>query len=159
MEPRLNFERIDREGYRAMINLERHVKNCGLENSLLNLIKVRASQMNRSAFCIDVHTKNARDASESEQRLYVLNAWRETPFFTNRERAALAWTEAVTLINENDVPDELYHFVRQQFSEQELVGLTLAIIMINGWNRLAISFRTVPGSYKARRVETILEHA
>jgi AhpD family alkylhydroperoxidase len=150
---------IDREGYRALLNLERHVKNCGLENSLLNLIKVRTSQMNRSACCIDVHTKNARDAGESEQRLYALNAWRETPFFTNRERAALAWTEALTLMHENDVPDELYQSIRQQFSEKELVGLTLAIIMINGWNRLAISFRTVPGSYKARRVETILEHA
>lgn len=142
-----------------MINLERRVRNCGLEGGLLKLVKVRASQMNRSAFCIDMHTKEARDAGESEQRLYALNAWRETPFFTMRERAALAWTEALTLMHENDVPDELYQSIRRQFSEKELVGLTLAIITINGWNRLAISFRELPGSYKSRRVETILEHA
>ena len=159
MESRLNFRTVDREGYRAMINLERCVRNCGLEGRLLKLVKVRASQMNRSAFCIDMHTKEARDAGESEQRLYALNAWRETPFFTRRERAALAWAEALTRMHENDVPDELYQFVIQQFSEKELVGLTLAIITINGWNRLAISFRTVPGSYKTRRIEAILEHA
>lgn len=159
MEPRLNFSTVDPEGYRAIINLDRSVGNSGLESPLLRLVKVRASQINRCAFCIDMHTKDARDAGESEQRLYALSAWRETPFFTKRERAALAWTEALTLIHENEVPDELYQSIRQQFSEKELVGLTLAVITINGWNRLAISFRMVPGSYKARRIKTILEHA
>lgn len=159
MEPRLNFRIVDREGYRAMVNLDRCVRNCGLESELLKLVKVRASQMNRSAFCIDMHTKAARDAGESEQRLYALNAWRETPYFTKRERTALAWTEALTQMHENDVSDELYQSIRQQFSEKELVGLTLAIITINGWNRLAISFRQLSVSYQSRRVETILEHA
>ena len=159
MEPRLNFSTVDPEGYRAMVNLDHCVGNCGLESSLLELVKVRASQINRCAFCIDMHTKDARDSGESEQRLYALNAWHKTPFFTERERAALAWTEALTLIHENEMPDELYQSIRQQFSEKDLVGLTLAITTINGWNRLAISFRMVPGSYKARRVETILEHA
>ena len=153
MESRLNFRTVDREGYRAMINLERCVSNCRVEGQLLKLVKVRASQMNRSAFCIDMHTREARDDGESEQRLYALDAWRETSFFTRRERAALAWTEALTLMHENDVPDELYQFVRQQFSEKELVGLTLAIITINGWNRLAISFRTGSGSSKSQRIE------
>jgi AhpD family alkylhydroperoxidase len=130
-----------------MQGLERFVRTCGLEHSLLELMKTRASQINGCAYCIDKHTKDARAAGETEQRLYALSAWRETPFFTERERAALEWTEALTLISESDVSDELYDYVRTQFDEQEIVNLTLAVITINGWNRLAIPFRSVPGSY------------
>jgi len=135
-----------------MVALERFVRTCGLEHSLLELVKTRASQINGCAYCIDMHTKDARAAGETEQRLYALSAWRETTFYTDRERAALDWTEALTLISENDVSDSLYSSVREQFSDEELVNLTLAIVMINGWNRLAISFRSVPGSYEPRSV-------
>jgi len=131
-----------------MQGLERFVRTCGLEHSLLELVKTRASQINGCAYCIDMHTKDARAAGETEQRLYALSAWRETPFFSDRERAALEWTEALTLISENDVSDELYEYVRSQFAEQEIVNLTMAVITINGWNRLAIPFRSVPGSYQ-----------
>jgi AhpD family alkylhydroperoxidase len=115
---------------------------------LLKLVKLRASQINGCAFCIDMHTKEARADGESEQRLYALSAWRETPFFTDRERAALAWAEAVTLINETHAPDGLYNEVRQRFTEEEIVNLTMAVITGNGWNRIAIAFRTVPGTYQ-----------
>ena len=135
-----------------MVALERFVRTCGLEHSLLELVKTRASQINGCAYCIDMHTKDARAAGETEQRLYALSAWRETTFYTDRERAALDWTEALTLISENDVSDSLYSSVREQFSDEELVNLTLAIVTINGWNRLAISFRSVPGSYEPRSV-------
>ena len=121
-----------------------------IEPSLRELVKLRASQLNGCAFCIDMHTKDARAHGETEQRLYGLTAWHETPFYTDRERAALAWTESVTLIADNDVPDELYEHAREHFSEQEIVDLTLAVIAINAWNRLAIAFRTVPGSYERR---------
>ena len=131
-----------------MVALERFVRTCGLEHSLLELVKTRASQINGCAYCIDMHTKDARAAGETEQRLYALSAWRETTFYTDRERAALDWTEALTLISENDVSDSLYSSVREQFSDEELVNLTLAIVTINGWNRLAISFRAVPGAYQ-----------
>jgi AhpD family alkylhydroperoxidase len=131
-----------------MQGLERFVRTCGLEHSLLELVKTRASQINGCAYCIDMHTKDARAAGETEQRLYALSAWRETPFFSDRERAALEWTEALTLISENVVSDELYEYVRSQFAEQEIVNLTMAVITINGWNRLAIPFRSVPGSYQ-----------
>ncbi len=131
-----------------MYGLERHVRQSGLERPLLELVKLRASQINGCAYCIDMHTKDARAEGETEQRLYALAAWRETPFYTERERAALEWTEALTLISQNHVPDELFERVRQRFSEEELVNLTLAVVAINGWNRMAISFRTVPGSYQ-----------
>jgi AhpD family alkylhydroperoxidase len=137
----------------AMSQLERQVRESGLEAPLLDLVKTRASQINGCAFCLDMHTKDARARGETEQRLYALSAWRETPFYTDRERAALAWTEAVTLVAETHVPDEVYEQARAQFSEQELANLTLAIVAINGWNRLAISFRTVPGTYQPRKTE------
>jgi AhpD family alkylhydroperoxidase len=133
-----------------MSALHAHVHRCGLEPALLELIKLRASQINGCAHCIDMHTKELRAAGESEQRLYLLNAWEESPFYSARERAALAWTEAVTLITDGHVPDEVYAQARAQFSEQELADLTLAVIAINGANRLNIAFRTVPGSYRAR---------
>ena len=133
-----------------MSGLQSYVNECGPEASLLELVKTRASQINRCAYCIDMHTKDARAYGESEQRLYGLPAWREAPYYTERERAALAWTEALTLIADHEVSDELYEQVRQHFSEAELVNLTLAIIAINGWNRLAISFRAEVGAYQPR---------
>jgi AhpD family alkylhydroperoxidase len=148
MEARLDYTKAAPDGLKAMLGLEQYVRHSGLEPALLELVKMRASQINGCAFCLDMHSKDARAAGETEQRLYALNAWRETPFYSERERAALEWTEAVTLVSETHVPDETYNSVREHFSEKELVDLTLAIIAINGWNRLAISFRTVPGLYQ-----------
>jgi AhpD family alkylhydroperoxidase len=151
MEPRLNFYKAAPEATNAMRGLEHYInQSSGLELSLRDLVKVRASQINGCASCIDMHTKDARAAGETEQRLYALNAWRETPFFTERERATLEWTEAITLITDGHVPDEVFFRVRQYFSEEELVNLTLAIVAINGWNRLAIAFRSVPGAYEPK---------
>lgn len=120
----------------------------GLEPALVELVKMRASQINGCAYCLDMHSKDARAAGETEQRLYALTAWRETPFFTDRERAALEWTEAVTLVSQNHVPDDVFEYVRRHFTEGELINLTLAVIGINSWNRVAISFRAVPGTYQ-----------
>jgi AhpD family alkylhydroperoxidase len=155
MEPRLKPQSVAPGAYQAMYALESFVRKSNLEHPLLELIKMRASQINGCAYCLDMHSKDARAAGETEQRLYTLNAWRETPFFTDRERAALAWTESVTLVSETHVPDELYEETRKHFSEEELVNLTMAVVAINGWNRLAISFRAVPGEYQpaARKTE------
>jgi AhpD family alkylhydroperoxidase len=150
MKARLNYNEVAPGALRAMLEVEKYAKNSGLESSLYELVKTRASQINGCAYCIDMHTKDARKAGETEQRLYGLSAWRETPFYTDRERAALAWTEALTVISNNDVPDELYANLSEHFSEKERVDLTMAIIAINGWNRLAIPFRTVPGSYEPK---------
>lgn len=147
MKTRLDFRALS-EVYGAMRGLEETVRACGLEISLLELVRMRVSQINGCAYCLDMHSKDARAAGESEQRLYALSAWQETPFYTERERAALAWAEALTRIAESGVPDELYERVRGQFSEKEIAMLTLAIVAINGWNRFAISFRSVPGSYQ-----------
>jgi AhpD family alkylhydroperoxidase len=148
MLPRLNFSKVAPEGINAMRALEHYInQSSGLEPSLRELIKTRASQINGCAYCVDMHTKDARAAGETEQRLYALNAWRETPFYTDRERAALEWTETITLISAERAPDDVFLRVRQEFSEAELVNLTLAIVSINGWNRLAIGFRSVPGTY------------
>lgn len=149
MKPRLNPSHVAPDTYRALAGLEMYLRNSsGLEPSLLELIKMRASQVNGCAFCIDMHSKDARAQGETEQRLYELNAWRETPFYTEREQAALAWTEAVTTVTDGHVSDEVYEYVRKQFSEIEIVNLTLAVITINGWNRLSIAFRAVPGTYQ-----------
>ena len=126
-----------------------------LEHSLLRLVEIRASQINGCAYCLDMHTKDARAAGETEQRIYTLDAWRETPFFTDRERAALEWTEAVTLVAETRVPDDVYQQVRQQFSEEELVELTFAVIVINSWNRLNVSFRPLVGDYQPKAVVAV----
>jgi AhpD family alkylhydroperoxidase len=147
MDQRINYSEVAPEGVRTLRGLEAYVRSAGLEPGLLELVKTRASQLNQCAYCIDMHTKDARAGGEAEQRLYALSAWRETPFFTDRERAALAWTEAVTHISHGSVPDALYQEARRHFSEKELVDLTLALIAINGWNRLSISFCTVPGTY------------
>jgi AhpD family alkylhydroperoxidase len=148
MKQRLNYSQIAPDAFKGMLELEKYVSSSGLEKILYELVKTRASQINRCAYCLDMHTKDAREAGETEQRLYALSAWRETPFYSERERAALEWTEALTLISENDVPDSLYDLVRKHFNERDLVTLSIAIVAINGWNRLAIAFRTVPGSYK-----------
>ncbi|HEY7426086.1 MAG TPA: carboxymuconolactone decarboxylase family protein [Gemmataceae bacterium] len=147
MQQRLDYQKMAPEAARAMYALGKYLAGCGLEANLLELIKVRASQINGCAFCLDMHTKDARAAGEIEQRLYALSAWRETPFYSERERAALAWTEAVTLISEG-VSDTLFQEVRQHLSEKELVDLTWAVVAINGWNRVAISCGVVPGSYQ-----------
>jgi AhpD family alkylhydroperoxidase len=151
MQARIAYDKAAPDGVKAMWTLENYVRHCGLEPPLLELVKFRASQINGCAYCIDMHTKDARAHGETEQRLYALSAWRETPFFTDRERAALAWTEAVTEVAHGHVPDEVYELARQHFSEKELVDLTLAVVAINGWNRLAISFRKVPGTYQPTR--------
>jgi AhpD family alkylhydroperoxidase len=133
-----------------MYRLQKYVDESGLEHSLLELVKTRVSQINGCAFCIDMHTKDARAAGETEQRLYGLSAWRESPFYTERERAALAWAEAVTNISQTHASDEEYEAARAQFDDGELVKLTMAIITINGWNRLAIAFRPEVGAYQPR---------
>jgi len=151
MQPRLRYREASPEGFSAMRQLNDYVENSGIEHTLLELVKTRASQINGCAYCLDMHTKDARAAGETEQRLYTLSAWRETPFFTLRERAALAWTEAVTQISGYSIDDELYGELREHFSEKEAVDLTLAVIAINGWNRLAIPFRSEVGSYRPHR--------
>ena len=148
LEPRLNYTKHALPILKEMLALERASAASGLDTALLELVKMRASQMNGCAYCLDMHSKDARAAGETEQRLYALNAWRETPFFSARERAALAWTEAVTDIAKTHVPDDVYEEARMQFNEDELVALNWAVIAINAWNRVAISFRAVPGSYQ-----------
>ncbi len=150
MSPRLDYHQTSPQGVAALLQLERYVSGCGLEHSLLELVKTRASQINGCAYCLDMHTKDARAAGETEQRLYTLPAWRETPFFNERERAALAWTEAVTRISERNEDDALYADLKKHFSEKEIVDLTLAVVAINGWNRLAIPFRSPAGSYQPK---------
>jgi AhpD family alkylhydroperoxidase len=147
MEERLNYAKLTPEATKAMYSLGAYLARCGLEKGLLELVKIRVSQINGCAFCLDMHTKDARAEGETEQRIYALNAWRETPFFTDRERAALAWAEAVTRIGDG-VPDPVYEEAIRHFTEKELADLTWAVVAINGWNRIAISFRVVPGSYQ-----------
>jgi AhpD family alkylhydroperoxidase len=137
---------------RAMLNLQKEVEASGIDRTLLELVKIRASQINGCAYCLDMHTKDARAMGETEQRIYALNAWHEAPFYTDRERAALEWTETVTRVAETHVPDEAYERARQQFAESELVALTFAVVAINGWNRLAIAFRVPAGSYQPHAV-------
>ena len=134
-----------------MFGLEEYLQTCGLPANLLHLIKLRVSQINVCAYCIDMHSKDLRAAGESEQRLYLLNAWRDAPFYSDRERAALAWAEAVTLVTEGHVPNEVYEQTRSQFTDEELVNLTLAVVTINGWNRFSIAFRSVAGTYQPQR--------
>jgi len=151
MQARLDFRKASPPADKAMSALHAFVRGCGLDHTLLELVKLRASQLNGCAHCIDMHSKELRADGESEQRLYLLSAWRESPFYSERERAALAWTEAVTRIAENGADDETYAEARRHFDEKELVDLTLAIVAINGANRLNIAFRTVPGSHQVRR--------
>jgi AhpD family alkylhydroperoxidase len=149
MEARIDLMHADPGIIHAMLGLERQVQKGGLDGKLLDLVRMRASQINGCAYCLDMHSKDARAAGETEQRLYGLDAWRETPYYSARERAALEWTEALTLVADGHVPDEVYERVRAQFSEHELLHLTLAIVAINGWNRLNVAARTMPGGYVA----------
>jgi AhpD family alkylhydroperoxidase len=148
MEARLEYRKFSQEPYQAMLALEKYLANCGLDHKFVHLLKLRASQINGCAFCIDMHSLDARAAGETEQRLYALSAWRETPFFTDRERAGLAWIEAVTLVAQTHVPDELYEEALAHFSEKEIVDLTYLAMTINAWNRLAVATRAMPGRYR-----------
>jgi AhpD family alkylhydroperoxidase len=155
MTARIDLMHVNPGVIQAMLGLERHVRQAGLEHTLLDLVRMRASQINGCAYCLDMHSKDARANGETEQRLYGLDAWRETPYYSPRERAALEWTEALTLVAETRVPDDVYARVRDQFSEDELVHLSLAIVSINGWNRLNVAARTVPGTYVAGSLATL----
>ena len=148
MESRIAYRRVAPDGFQALLQLEKYLRECGLEESLLRLVKLRASQINGCAYCIDMHWKDLRAMGQQEQRLYGLDAWRESPYYTERERAALAWTEAVTNIQDGHAPDDVYAELEAHFSEKELADLTLAIAAINAMNRLSISARNVPGAYQ-----------
>ena len=148
MTSRLDYKTVSPAAFKAMLGMETCVRGSGLEHSLLDLVKMRVSQINGCAYCLDMHSKDARAAGETEQRLHLLAAWREAPLYSPRERAALAWAEAVTLVATNDLPDALYAQVHAEFNEKAIVDLTLAIITINGWNRLAVGFRAEVGSYQ-----------
>ena len=152
MTARIDLRHVNPGIIHAMLGLERQIHQAGLDSGLLDLVRMRASQINGCAYCLDMHSKDARANGETEQRLYGLEAWRETPYYSDRERAALEWTEALTLVAETHAPDAVYERVRAQFSENELAHLTLAIVSINGWNRLNIAARTVPGGYVAGSV-------
>jgi len=148
MKQRINARRVSPRALQAMMGLQTYVNESGLEHSLLELVKMRASQINGCAYCLDMHSKDARAAGETEQRLYMLSAWREAPLYDARERAALEWTEALTFLREEQVPDDVFATVREQFSEEELVNLSLAVVAITGWNQLNIAFRTEAGNYQ-----------
>lgn len=145
---RIDFKKVSPAAYRAQLGLEEFVHKSGLEPNLLELVKIRASQLNRCAYCLDMHTKDARTAGETEQRIYLLSAWGESPFYSERERAALEWTETLTLLAEHGAPDDVFERVRKHFSEEEMVNLTMAIVAINGWNRLEVGFRGDVGDYQ-----------
>jgi AhpD family alkylhydroperoxidase len=150
MTPRLDYRKFATPALSAMHALEHYLSTCGLDHKLIHLLKMRASQINGCAFCLDMHSIDARAVGETEQRLYTLDAWRETPFFTDRERAALAWIESVTLVADTHVPDEVYAEVRQHFSEAEVIDLTYVAAVINAWNRIAVATRALPGRYHGR---------
>jgi AhpD family alkylhydroperoxidase len=153
MQPRIDYTKLSPEGYKAMLGLELYLNHSGLEKKLLHMIKLRVSQINGCAFCLDMHWKDLQASGESEQRMYSLDAWRETDYYSDRERAALAWAEAVTKVTEGHVPDEVFEATRQHFSEQEMADLTFAVVAINGWNRLSIAFRVVPGTYQVPKLK------
>ena len=155
MKARIDLMHINPGIMQAMFGLERQVRRAGFDRRLLDLVRMRASQLNGCAYCLDMHSKDARANGETEQRLYGLSAWRETPYYSARERAALEWTEALTLVAETHVPDAVYDRVREQFSEDELAHLSLAVVSINGWNRLNVAARTVPGDYVAGSLEQV----
>lgn len=144
MSSRIDYYKLAPEAISAMMGLENYVNKCGLEKPLLDLVKLRASQINGCAYCVDLHCAEARKAGESERRLYAVAVWRESPLFSDRERAAFAWAEAVTVLSESRVPDDIYQDILKYFNEKETIDLTMAIITINSWNRLAVSFRLQP---------------
>jgi AhpD family alkylhydroperoxidase len=154
MKPRLNIGTAAAGAYQAMLGLEKYIHESSIEPKLAHLLKMRASQINGCAYCLDMHSKDARALGETEQRLYGLDAWREAPYYSDRERAALEWIEALTLVTEGHVPDEVYARVREKFSERELVDLSMIAVAINGWNRLAIAFRSEAGTYQPKPPRT-----
>lgn len=149
MEERIHYTKVAPGAYHALLGLEKYLHECGLETPLIHLIKLRASQINGCAYCLDMHWKDLRAIGENEQRLYSLDAWEESPYYTDRERAALLWTDTVTRVAETHVPDAVYEKVKAHFNEKELADLTVAVATINAWNRLAIAGRTTPGTYQA----------
>jgi len=159
MEARFNYAKTAPGVYEAMEGLEKYLEQCGLEKSLMYLVQLRASQINGCAYCLDMHWKDLRARGENEQRLYSLDAWRESPYYTDRERAALAWTEAVTLVAQGHVPDAVYQEARPHFNAKELSDLTLAAAAINAWNRLSIAARIVPGGYQPAQAQELVTHA
>jgi AhpD family alkylhydroperoxidase len=159
MEARLDYTKSSPEALKLMLQLEALVRRSGIDPKLLELMKIRASQLNGCAYCIDMHTKDARSKGETEQRIYALDAWRETPFFTENERAALAWTESLTNIQVGHAPEGVFQELRSHFSEEEIVNLTLAVTIINTWNRIAIGFRMVPGNYQPKASHSTLADA
>ncbi len=151
MQTRIDYSQVYPDAIKALTEFDKYVRKTEIDQRLIDLINIRASQINHCAYCLDMHVKDARASGEPEQRLHSIAAWRETPFFSDRERAALAWTEAVTLLTDGFVPDDVYEQARQQFSETELIGLTMAIVEINGWNRMNVSLRMMPGWYQSQR--------
>jgi AhpD family alkylhydroperoxidase len=155
MEPRFSYASAAPDGFKALLGLEVYLRKCGLEESLLHLIKLRASQINGCAFCLDMHWKDLRAIVEEEKRLYALDAWREFPYYSDRERAALAWTEAMTLVTNGHVPDAVYEEVRPHFNDKELSDLSIAVAAINAWNRMGIATRAVPGLYQPAKAHAV----
>jgi AhpD family alkylhydroperoxidase len=155
VEARIDYLKVDRGAFDALLRAEKYLHGSGIESKLLDLIRLRASQINGCAYCIDMHWKDLRAAGETEQRLYGLDAWEESPYYTDRERAVLAWTEAVTKIREGHVPDAVYEQVRKFFDEKEVADLTLCVASINSWNRMNIAARTVPGTYQPARSRAV----
>ena len=153
MDVRFNYLKVAPNGYKGLVGIETYLHGCGVEESLLHLIKLRASQINGCAFCLDMHWKDLKAIGEKDERLYSLDAWRECPYYSDRERAALGWTEALTLITNGHAPDSVYEDVRTHFNEKELADLTLAISVINAWNRMSIAARAQPGKYHAPKAE------
>lgn len=151
MKARFDYTASAPGAYQAMIGLEKYLHNCGLEASLIHLIKLRASQINGCAYCLDMHAKDLRAIGDTEQRIYTLDAWRECPWYSERERAALAWTEAVTLVTDGHVADDVFEQVRPHFNDKELADLSLVVATINAWNRLSIAARTPPGTYRVAK--------
>jgi AhpD family alkylhydroperoxidase len=151
MEQRIDISKCAQDTPKSLFALEKYIATCGLDHKLIHLLKMRASQINGCAYCLDMHSKDARALGETEQRLYELNAWRETPFYTDLERAALEWTESLTLVSQTHVPDETYEAVKEHFSEKEIVDLSIIVGLINLWNCLAISARTLVGTYKPKQ--------
>ena len=157
MKERMDYFKTDPKALRGMLEMEKYVAGSELDPVIFELVKTRASQINGCAYCLDMHTKDARHAGETEQRLYSLSAWRDAPFYSERERVALEYTEALTLISENEISDTLYKKSQKYFTEKELLALTITIVAINGWNRIAIAFRKVPGSYQIEeKTETLI---
>ena len=154
MEQRLDYRKNGMDALKAMYGLEMYLAKSTIEPKLLHLIKFRVSQINGCAYCLDMHSKDLRAEGETEQRLYLLDAWRESPFYSERERAALEWAETVTLVSQTHVPDDVFERVKKEFNEKELIDLTMAVVTINSWNRISIAFRTTPGTYQPGQFST-----